>query len=83
MHAIGVGDRPFFIEEQWKWVFSLLNVLFAFEPSVNLLGNDEQNGRVALLELRISRLELSQLLVAVGSPGSSDEDDYQPFPTII
>jgi hypothetical protein len=38
MHAIGMRDRPFLVEEEWKWVFSLVDVLFAFEPAVDLLG---------------------------------------------
>jgi len=39
VHAIGMRDRPFLVEEERKWIFPLLHVLFAFEPAVDLLGS--------------------------------------------
>jgi hypothetical protein len=61
------------IEQQWERVFALLNVLLAFEPTVDLLRCDEYDGSPAFLKFVVSRLKLSQLPVAVGSPGSTDE----------
>jgi hypothetical protein len=58
-------------------------VLLAFEQAVDLLCRDEHHRSVQFYELVIGRLKLSQLSGAVGSPGSADEDNHQPFAAVV
>jgi hypothetical protein len=58
-------------------------VLLAFEPTVDLLCCDEDDGRASFLEFTVSRLKLSQLPVAVGSPGSTKEYEYKRFAAVV
>ena len=83
IHAISSRDFALFIEEHGERVLAFLNVFFAFEPPVDLLSGDEDYARAPFGEFVISRLELSQLPVAVGSPGAADEDDDGSLAAII
>jgi hypothetical protein len=60
-----------------------LDVLLTLEESVNLLRCDECDSRVAFLEFLMSRLELSQLIRTVGSPGAADEHQHQSLSAIV
>ena len=77
INAIGVCDRPLFVEKYRKRVLSFFDVFFSFEPAVDLLRGDEDEGYASFLELVVRRLELSQLSVAIGSPGPTDKDQHQ------
>ena len=83
IHAVSVRHCAGFIEEYRERVFPLLNVLLAFEPTVDFLRGDEYDGRPAFLKFVVSRLKLSQLPVAVGSPGSTEEYQHERLAAVI
>jgi hypothetical protein len=72
-----------FVKKDWEAVGVLLDVLLTLEKSVNFLRCDERDSRIALLEFLVSRLELSQLIRTVGSPGAADEDQHQRLSAIV
>ena len=58
-------------------------MLLAFKPTVYLLRSDEHDSCPAFLKLTVSRLKLSQLFVAVGSPGSTEEYQHERLAAVI
>src|SRR5262249_43470690 len=50
---------------------------------VDLLCCDEDDGCASFLEFAVSRLKLSQLPVAVGSPGPTKEYEYKRFAVVV
>ena len=58
-------------------------MLLAFEPTVDFLRGDEYDGSPAFLKFVVSRLKLSQLNVAVGSPGSTDKYQHERLAAVV
>jgi hypothetical protein len=83
IHPIRSRDFALFIEEHREGVVAFLNVFFAFEPAVDFLCCDKQDRCATFFEFVVSRLKLSQLPVAVGSPGAADEDNDRALAAII
>jgi hypothetical protein len=83
VHAVRARHRPRFIEKDREGIGMFQDVLLTLEESVNFLRCDECDFRIAFLEFLVSRLELSQLIRAVGSPGAADEHQHQRLSAIV
>ena len=81
--SVCARHTPGFIEKKREGVGVLFNVLLALVQPVDLLGRNEDDARVALSELVVSRLELSQLIRAVWSPGTADEYQHERPSAIV
>ena len=71
--TIGTRYLSLLIEQDRKRAGVFLDVLLSLEEPVDLLSCYEHNACVALCELGISGLKLSQLVLAVRSPCAADE----------
>jgi hypothetical protein len=80
---IRARHRSIFVEKNREWIGVLFDMLLSLREPVDLLRGDECDGRVTFGEFLISRLELSQLVCTVRSPGAADEDQHQRLSTII
>ena len=83
VHAVRMRDRARLVEDQRERILALLNVFSALEPAVDLLRGDYDQGCAFFLEFVVGRLQLSQLVIAVRSPGSADEDDDERFAGVV
>ena len=80
-----VGPRHLsgFVEKNRKWVGVFFDVLLSTEEPVDFLRRNKHDSGVTSLEFLVSRLELSQLIRAVGSPRAADEHQNQRLPLIV
>jgi hypothetical protein len=75
MHAESSRDLSLLVKENGKRIRVVFEVLLSFEEALDFLCSYEQHRRVALLEFLMSGLNLSQLVLAVRSPGATDENE--------
>jgi hypothetical protein len=55
----------------------IFQVLLAFEQPIDFLRRNENHRRIPLFELVEGRLKLSQLPLAVRSPGAADKNHHK------
>ena len=71
--AVRVRPRSRYVEQNRERIGVFLDVFFSAEETIDLLRCNKCDSGVAFFEFLVSRLELSQLIRAVGSPGAADE----------
>ena len=71
--AVRARHRSRFVEQNRERIGVFLDVFFSAEETIDLLRCNKCDSGVAFFEFLVSRLELSQLIRAVGSPGAADE----------
>lgn len=81
--TIGTRYLSLLIEQDAERVGVFLDVLLSLEEPVDLLRCYEYNACVALCELGVSGLKLSQLVLAVRSPCAADEYKRNRLSAII
>lgn len=80
VHAICARHVSRFVKENREWIRVFLDVLLSAKEPVDFLRGNKHDTCVPFDEFVVSRLELSQLVRAVRSPGAANEHQYQrPF----
>ena len=83
VHTVRPRHLSVLIEKNRKGVGVFFDVLFSAKEAVDFLRRNKCNSGVAFFEFIVSRLELSQLVRAVRSPGAANEYQYQRSPAIV
>ena len=80
VHTICARHVSRFVKENREWIRVFLDVLLSAKEPVDFLRGNKHDTCVPFDEFVVSRLELSQLVRAVRSPGAANEHQYQrPF----
>jgi hypothetical protein len=83
VHAIRARHGSRFVKENRERVYVFLDVLLSAEEPVDFLRGNKYGTCIPFNEFLVSRLELSQLLRAVRSPGAANEHQYERPSTIV
>ena len=82
-NAVRARDLACLVEQDGERILALFDVFLAFEQAVDLLGGDKQYRAAAFQEFVVSRLKLSHLAGAVGSPGAANKSKDDAFSAIV
>ena len=81
--TISLRYFSFLVEKNGKGITVFVEVFLALEETVNLLGGYEYDTGVYLREFAVSGLKLSQLVLAVRSPGTADKYQDERLAAVV
>jgi hypothetical protein len=83
VNAICARHRSRFIKEDREAIRVFLDVFLSAKEPVDFLRGDKDDACVSFDEFLVSRLELSQLIRTIRSPGAADEHHYQRSSAVV